>query len=78
GDNEWYHLFEGIPNIIHYTTQNKPWSHYRFNRFRDIWWFYYGLNWNDILLDNQIFQENFEKLIKPITCHASIFTNTGD
>ncbi|HEW1634665.1 TPA: glycosyltransferase family 8 protein [Streptococcus pneumoniae] len=78
GDNEWYHLFEGIPNIIHYTTQNKPWSHYRFNRFRDIWWFYYGLNWNDILLDNQILQENFEKLIKPITCHASIFTNTGD
>lgn len=75
GDNEWYHLFEGIPNIIHYTTQNKPWSHYRFNRFRDIWWFYYGLNWNDILLDNQILQENFEKLIKPITCHASIFTN---
>ena len=30
------------------------------------------------MLDNQILQENFEKLIKPIACHASIFTNTGD
>ncbi|VNM99067.1 Glycosyl transferase [Streptococcus pneumoniae] len=49
GDYDWYELFEGVPCIIHYTTENKPWKHFRFNRFRDVWWFYYGLNWNDIL-----------------------------
>ena len=78
GDFGWYGLFDGIPNIIHYTTENKPWKHFRFNRFREIWWFYYGLNWNDILLDSYVLQEQFENLISPISQHVSIFTNTGD
>ena len=78
GDYGWYELFDGVPNIIHYTTENKPWKHFRFNRFREIWWFYYGLNWNDILLDSYVLQEQFENLISPISQHVSIFTNTGD
>lgn len=78
GDYDWYELFEGVPCIIHYTTENKPWKHYRFNRFRDIWWFYYGLNWNDILLRTHVLKETFAELISPISQHASIFTNTGD
>lgn len=78
GDYDWYELFEGIPCIIHYTTENKPWKHFRFNRFRDIWWFYYGLNWNDILLRTHVLKETFVELISPPLQHASIFTNTGD
>lgn len=78
GDFGWYRLFDGIPNIIHYTTENKPWKHFRFNRFRDVWWFYYGLNWNDILLRTHVLKETFAELISPISQHASIFTNTGD
>jgi len=78
GDYDWYESFEGVPCIIHYTTENKPWKHYRFNRFRDIWWFYYGLNWNDILLRTHVLKETFAELISPISQHASIFTNTGD
>jgi len=78
GDYDWYESFEGVPCIIHYTTENKPWKHYRFNRYRDIWWFYYGLNWNDILLRTHVLKETFAELISPISQHASIFTNTGD
>ena len=74
GDYDWYELFEGIPCI----TENKPWKHFRFNRFRDIWWFYYGLNWNDILLRTHVLKETFVELISPPLQHASIFTNTGD
>lgn len=78
GDYDWYELFEGVPCIIHYTTENKPWKHFRFNRFRDVWWFYYGLNWNDILLRTHVLKETFLELISPISKHVSIFTNTGD
>ena len=78
GDYGWYDLFDGVPNIIHYTTENKPWKHYRFNRFRDIWWFYYGLNWNDVLLRTHVLKETFSELVSPSLKHVSIFTNTGD
>lgn len=78
GDYDWYELFEGVPCIIHYTTENKPWKHFRFNRFRDVWWFYYGLNWNDILLRTHVLKGTFLELISPISKHVSIFTNTGD
>ena len=78
GDYNWYASFEGVPCIIHYTTENKPWKHFRFNRFRDVWWFYYGLNWNDILLRTHVLKETFSELILPSSQHASIFTNTGD
>ena len=36
------------------------------------------MNWNDILLDSYVLQEQFENLISPISQHVSVFTNTGD
>ena len=76
-DFGWYELFDGIPNIIHYTTENKPWKHFRFNRFREIWWFYYGLNWNDVLLETDIIRRSFAELVKAPLYHTCIFTNSA-
>lgn len=78
GNDDWYTLFTGVPAIIHYTTVNKPWSHARYNRFREIWWFYYGLNWNDVLLRTDVVTRSFKELVKPYKGSVSVFTASGD
>lgn len=49
GDLALYDEFLGLPAVIHYTSHNKPWTANRFNHFREIWWFYYALSWEDAL-----------------------------
>ena len=49
GDLALYDEFPGLPAVIHYTSHNKPWIANRFNHFREIWWFYYALSWEDAL-----------------------------
>ena len=49
GDLALYDEFPGLPAVIHYTSHNKPWTANRFNHFREIWWFYYALSWEDAL-----------------------------
>ncbi|WGE86336.1 glycosyltransferase family 8 protein [Actinobacillus equuli] len=47
------HLLENFPAhitplILHFNTEAKPWLiHYK-TRFRDTYWFYYSLEWQDI------------------------------
>lgn len=41
-----------IPTIVHYSTAAKPWSNYT-TRFRDLYWFYYQLTWQDIIAYRQ-------------------------
>lgn len=80
GNGEWYqsnYYGNCEPKIIHYTTEFKPWIHLTLTRFRKLWWFYYGLNWNDVLLETDIIRRSFTELVKAPLYHTCIFTNSA-
>ena len=80
GNSEWYqsnYYGNCEPKIIHYTTEFKPWTHLTLTRFRKLWWFYYGLNWNDVLLETDIIRRSFTELVKAPLYHTCIFTNSA-
>lgn len=78
GDLDWYEAFQGIPAVIHYTSHNKPWTSKRFNRFRELWWFYYALSWEEILLRKPILKQTYQDLVGTFPYHAAIYTHTAD
>ena len=78
GDLAWYDAFQGVPAVIHYTSHNKPWTSKRFNRFRELWWFYYALSWDEVLLRKPILQQDFEDIVGSFPYHAAIYTDTAD
>ncbi|WP_049473131.1 glycosyltransferase [Streptococcus parasanguinis] len=78
GDLDWYDAFQGIPAVIHYTSHNKPWTSKRFNRFREQWWFYYALSWEEILLRKPILKQTYQDLVGEFPYHAAIYTHTAD
>ena len=80
GNGEWYqsnYYGNCEPKIIHYTTEFKPRTHLTLTRFRKLWWFYYGLNWNDVLLETDIIRRSFTELVKAPLYHTCIFTNSA-
>lgn len=80
GNREWYqsdYYGNYEPKIIHYTTEYKPWAHLTLTRFRKLWWFYYGLNWNDVLLSSDITKRSFNELVGAPLYHTCIFTNSA-
>ncbi|WP_150539728.1 glycosyltransferase family 8 protein [Actinobacillus vicugnae] len=47
------HLLESFPEqitplVLHFNTEAKPWLLHSKTRFRDRYWFYYALEWQDI------------------------------
>lgn len=48
------HLIENlddiVPLIVHYSTQAKPWLAEILTDFRHLYWFYYQLSWQDIII----------------------------
>ncbi|MBF1708067.1 MAG: SP_1767 family glycosyltransferase, partial [Streptococcus sanguinis] len=36
------------PPVIHYLTERKPWKEYTQSIYREVWWFYQGLDWADM------------------------------
>lgn len=78
GDLEWYDAFQGIPAVVHYTSHNKPWTSKRFNRFRELWWFYYALSWEEILLRKPILKQTYPDIVGEFPYHAAIYTHTAD
>lgn len=80
GNSKWYqsdYYGNCEPKIIHYTSEFKPWTHITLTRFRKLWWFYYGLNWNDVLLETDIIRRSFAELVKAPLYHTCIFTNSA-
>ena len=80
GNKEWYqsdYYGNYEPKIIHYTSESKPWTHMTLTRFRKLWWFYYGLNWNDVLLSSDITKRSFNELVGAPLYHTCIFTNSA-
>ena len=78
GDLAWYDEFQGLPAVIHYTSHNKPWTANRFNRFREIWWFYYALSWEDNLLRKPLMQQRLEDLVGEFPYHTAVYTHSAD
>lgn len=78
GNVEWYKLFDGIPKVIHYTYTYKPWLMYNTTRFKEIWWFYHGISWDKMILNEPRVYESFNNLIDVPKHNAVIYTNTQD
>ena len=49
--NNWQgHLsFNDKPVVINFTTYRKPWTTLIANRYRDLWWDFYDLEWTQVL-----------------------------
>lgn len=42
-----------LPLIIHYLSNDKPWQTYSSHRLREVWWYYQGLDWSELILSNR-------------------------
>lgn len=76
GNIGWYDLFDGIPKVIHYTYTHKPWFMHNMIRFKDIWWFYYSMSWNEIILDKTQLYKDFKNLTDDTKYETAIYTNS--
>ena len=78
GIDSWYTESIKVENeakIIHYTGI-KPWRLVNLNRFREEWWYYYGLEWSEIVMRKMNFEKGLNSLIHEQKYHTAIFTNT--
>lgn len=78
GIDSWYTESIKVENeakIIHYTG-SKPWHLVNLNRFREEWWYYYGLEWSEIVMRKMNFEKGLNSLIYEQKYHTAIFTNT--
>ena len=36
------------PKVIHYANDDKPWNQFSVGRLRQLWWYYYDLDWAEV------------------------------
>ena len=78
GKDDWYlhaELLEDSAKIIHYTGK-KPWQQITINRLREEWWFYYGLEWSDVLLRKFSLESGYRGLVKKVRACTAVVTAT--
>lgn len=76
--NDWYphaELLEASAKMIHYTGK-KPWQQITINRLREEWWFYYGLEWSDVLLRKFSLESGYRGLVKKVRARTAVVTAT--
>lgn len=78
GSSDWFEKSKEFPVVIHYTLKEKPWKEVRMNRYRDIWWKYYMLEWSDILLKKPMAYLHWNQLVNLPNVNTAIFTNTAN
>ena len=66
------------PAIIHYEGQDKPWKKSSKTRYRELWWFYNGLDWGIILSQTNGKPTTFSEIALVNLFHTAIFTNTQE
>ena len=66
------------PAIIHFEGMHKPWNHSIKTRYRELWWFYNGLDWQTILLEKDIKPTSFSDIAIVSLFHTAIFTDTQE
>ncbi|MBM7642926.1 glycosyltransferase family 8 protein [Streptococcus loxodontisalivarius] len=41
-------IADHIPNIVHFLTSDKPWNENSVARFRELWWYYFQLDFSEL------------------------------
>ena len=74
--NSWDENYK--PAIIHFEGKDKPWNDSLKTRYRELWWFYNGLDWQTILsrVDNK--PTMFSDIATVSLFHTAIFTDTQE
>ncbi|EFM31868.1 glycosyltransferase [Streptococcus mitis] len=68
-----YQLPEGqdYPAIIHYLSHRKPWKDLAAQTYRDVWWYYHGLEWTELGQNHHLHplqKSHIYPVKEPFTC----------
>lgn len=74
--NSWDENYK--PAIIHFEGKDKPWNDSLKTRYRELWWFYNGLDWQTILLEKDTKPTSFSEIATVSLFHTAIFTDTQE
>ena len=74
--NSWDENYK--PAIIHFEGKDKPWNASLKTRYRELWWFYNGLDWQTILSQVDSKPTTFSEIATVSLFHTAIFTDTQD
>lgn len=74
--NSWDENYK--PAIIHFEGKDKPWNDSLKIRYRELWWFYNGLDWQTILLEKDTKPTSFSEIATVSLFHTAIFTDTQE
>ena len=74
--NSWDENYK--PAIIHFEGKDKPWNNSLKTRYRELWWFYNGLDWQTILLEKDTKPTSFSEIATVSLFHTAIFTDTQE
>lgn len=74
--NSWDENYK--PAIIHFEGKDKPWNDSLKTRYRELWWFYNGLDWQTILSQVDSKPTTFSEIATVSLFHTAIFTDTQE
>ena len=74
--NSWDENYK--PAIIHFEGKDKPWNDSLKTRYRELWWFYNGLDWQTILSQVDSKPTTFSEIATVSLFHTEIFTDTQE
>ena len=62
---------QNYPAIIHYLSHRKPWKDLASQTYRDVWWYYHGLEWTELGQNHHLHplqKSHLYPIKEPFTC----------
>ena len=62
---------QDYPAIIHYLSHRKPWKDLAAQTYRDVWWYYHGLEWTELSQNHHLHplqKSHIYPVKEPFTC----------
>ena len=62
---------QDYPGIIHYLSHRKPWKDLASQTYRDVWWYYHGLEWTELGQNHHLHplqKSHLYPIKEPFTC----------
>lgn len=62
---------QDYPAIIHYLSHRKPWKDLAAQTYRDVWWYYHGLEWTELGQNHHLHplqKSHLYPVKEPFTC----------
>ena len=62
---------QDYPGIIHYLSHRKPWKDLAAQTYRDVWWYYHGLEWTELGQNHHLHplqKSHLYPIKEPFTC----------